>query len=77
MVINCTLVCIKKLVGNIKNDNVYVRSKQEVQDKVGLLENYSGNIKKNSDGLNDRGPELVFQLNFYHRRYQLTSNSSY
>ena len=53
--------------------SVYVRSKQEVQDKVGPLENYSGNIKQISDGLNDRGRELVFQLNFN----QLTSNSSY
>ena len=38
----------KKLAGNIKNDSksfyVYVRSKQKVRDKVGSLENNSGNI---------------------------------
>ena len=38
----------KKLAGNIKNDSksfyAYVRSKQKVRDKVGPLENNSGNI---------------------------------
>ena len=38
----------KKLAGNIKNDSQifysYVRSKQKVRDKVGLLENNRGNI---------------------------------
>ena len=38
----------KTLVGNIKNDSkslyAYVRSKQEVRDKVGPLENNRGNI---------------------------------
>ena len=38
----------KKLAGNIKNDSksfyAYVRSKQNVRDKVGPLENNSGNI---------------------------------
>ena len=42
----------KKLAGNITNDSkcfyAYVRSKQKVQDKVGPLENNSGNIT--SDG---------------------------
>ena len=38
----------KKLAGNIKNDSksfyAYVRSKQNVRDKVGPLENNRGNI---------------------------------
>ena len=38
----------KKLAANIKNDSksfyAYVRSKQKVRDKVGPLENNSGNI---------------------------------
>ena len=68
----------KTLAANIKNESknfyAYVSSKQKVRDKVGPLENNRGNISS-------EGFQMVEVLNeylsVYHRRYQLTSSSTY
>ena len=68
----------KKLAGNIKNYSKsfygYVRSKQNVRDKVGPLENNKGNIIS-------EGFQMAEVLNEYFSsvftRYQLTSSSIY
>ena len=63
----------KKLAGNIKNDSknfyAYVRSKQKVRDKVGSLENNSGNFI--SDGF-----QMAEVLNEYFNSVFTTENIS-
>ena len=56
---------------NIKNDSksfyAYVRSKQNVQDKVGSLEDSAGNII--SRVFNGGRPKWLLQFSVYQRRY--------
>ena len=63
----------KKLAGNIKNDSrnfyAYVRSKQNVRDKVGPLENNRGNII--SDGF-----QMAEVLNEYFSSVFTTEDTS-
>ena len=62
----------QKLACNIKNDSksfyAYVRSKQNVQDKVGPLEDSAGNII--SQGFFNGGrPKWLLQFSVYQGRY--------
>ena len=61
----------QKLACNIKNDSksfyAYVRSKQNVQDKVGPLEDSAGNII--SRVFNGGRPKWLLQFSVYQRRY--------
>ena len=61
----------QKLACNIKNDSksfyAYVRSKQNVQDKVGPLEDSAGNII--SRVFNSGRPKWLLQFSVYQRRY--------
>ena len=62
----------QKLVCNIKNNSksfyAYVRSKQNVQDKVGPLEDSAGNIKSQWF-FNGGRPKWLLQFSVYQRRY--------
>ena len=62
----------KKLACNIKNDSksfyAYVKSKQNVQDKVGPLEDSSGNIISQGFFYGGR-PKWLLQFSVYQRRY--------
>ena len=61
----------QKLACNIKTDSksfyAYVRSKQNVQDKVGPLEDSAGNII--SRVFNGGRPKWLLQFSVYKRRY--------
>ena len=69
----------KKLAGNIKNYSksfyAYVRSKQKVRDKVGPLENNSGNIISDgfqmADILNDISVQFLPQKISAHFQFHL------
>ena len=58
-----------KLAQNIKSDSksfyAYVRSKQNVRDKVGPLEDNAGN----RGSINDRGIKYALQFSVHERRY--------
>ena len=63
-----------KLAQNIKSDSksfyAYVRSKQNVRDKVGPLENNAGNNYYNNTGIfNGRGINCALQFSVHERRY--------
>ena len=61
----------QKLVCNIKNDSTsfyaYVRSKQNIKDKVGPLEDSAGNII--SLVFNGGRPKWLLQFSVYQREY--------
>ena len=67
-----------KLAQNIKSDSksfyAYVRSKQNVRDNVGPLEDNAGNII--TQGFNGRGIKYALQFSVLARRYYFDTSTS-